>query len=492
MSGRATTASSSASTSCHTTRARYGHARSSQPVAVPGRQRRVGQQHRPAARDREPRVPPPRPGVVRAERAAVDPLHERRRAVAVGGRHSQPRTVTPSVSTDDLLQPARAPAGTGAGFGSRVRVLVGRRQVEPDRVRRLGPSSSAARRRADRPAPGTATEYTASHASRRTHLAGRRVDDQHRAAAVPVAGDDEALRVGRPGPLGRVQVAELGDDTRRRRRVRRSTSCVDVGGAAKVASRSRAIATRSPSGRDLRHRSAGSRRRRRARVRAPVATSIDRDGVRAAAVAAPRRARWSATVAPSALIEYVALVSSSVGVRGEVGRLGVRARRGAAAAATRRRARGPSTGSACRCAGSRLILRSLRVFAPLGVVRVGRVRQPRSRTARPRRSAARRRARRARRHGARRPAPRPPAAATTARVSSSSPSGSGRSETNSSDPSGRNAGAVSPFSERVSRTHSPPSQRDLPQRGHIPRALRVRPLHASRPAGCRRCSAPDR
>ena len=61
-------------------------------LAVAGGQARVGQQHRPAARGHQPRVPAPRPGVPARQRPAVDPEDQRGRGRRrrASGQH-QPR-----------------------------------------------------------------------------------------------------------------------------------------------------------------------------------------------------------------------------------------------------------------------------------------------------------------------------------------------------------------------------------------------------------------
>ena len=56
-------------------------------LAVSRGQRRIGQQHRPAPADQQPRAPAPAPRVPGTQRAAVDPQRQRRRAVA--GRQQQ-------------------------------------------------------------------------------------------------------------------------------------------------------------------------------------------------------------------------------------------------------------------------------------------------------------------------------------------------------------------------------------------------------------------
>ena len=103
------------------------------PVA--GGQRRVGHQHGPAVRDRNPRVPPPAPGVERGERAAVDPQHQRSRPVAVRWQ-AEPAA---HGGTVDLGGHLGQPAGRGrrrSRGGQRHRLLVVGGGVEPDRRRR--------------------------------------------------------------------------------------------------------------------------------------------------------------------------------------------------------------------------------------------------------------------------------------------------------------------------------------------------------------------
>ena len=67
---------------------------------------------------------------------------------------------------------------------------------------------------------------------------------------------------------------------------------------------------------------------------------------------------------------------------------------------------------------------------------------------------------------------------SAASSSSPSPSGSGRAEVNSSEPSGRNAGADSPFSDRVSRTGSPPSSGTSQSADTYRAPFAIGPLHA--------------
>ena len=155
-----------------------------QPRAVAGRQRRVGQHHRPAVGDRDPRVPPPAPGVVGRERPAVDPLHHRRRPPPAAGRQQPARA---RCHRRERRRPARssvpgssrrrrrgaaaaaaawsvAPASRRTGVGGAVdRPSAARRRTgRPDRAQARCRRRPRARRRRPRPVPGS----TASTAPR--------------------------------------------------------------------------------------------------------------------------------------------------------------------------------------------------------------------------------------------------------------------------------------------------------------------------------------
>ena len=259
-------------------------------LPVSGRERRVGQDHRPAVRHRDPRVPPPAPRVVRPERAAVDPLHHRRRA------RRTPAAGTASCAPRRRRRRRRArrgvPAAAGSGPGWAARPGSGRSRRWPAApASGRSPTPSAARRSPSRPAPGTGCVYTASAASRAPQLARRR--DRGRAP-----------RRGRASRRLTYSVAESADHTHSvgvrspsaiARAPRPSTpmtiSC-SAAGTSKPAIRSTATAMRCAV---RRHDRAGVLRAGRRFVdRAPSRRHVDRRRRRRSAVrAGGAGARWS-------------------------------------------------------------------------------------------------------------------------------------------------------------------------------------------------------
>ena len=129
-------------------------------LAVAGRDGRVRQQDRVAARDEEVRVPAPVPAVPRAERAAVDEHDQRRRAAPArhsGGRMSHDadrrrRRGALACSRSATPGSAIAPRPRGRGRGG-PRRLLGVAQHRAGR-RRRGQWSSEARRPSRRPGVG--------------------------------------------------------------------------------------------------------------------------------------------------------------------------------------------------------------------------------------------------------------------------------------------------------------------------------------------------
>ena len=171
-------------------------------LAVSGGQRRVRQQHGVAAGGHQPRVPPPRPGIPAAHRAAVHPKQQRRLAVRRGGlgQHQPgPDRVAVVGGRLDLLEPARhRDRDTRAFKRGRARPRSFRIEVDADRG---GRRVHRRPQRVQVPAvrPGVQVGVRAVVGGHPGNLAGAGVHPEHRPPAAVVGGEVQRAGVVRPG-----------------------------------------------------------------------------------------------------------------------------------------------------------------------------------------------------------------------------------------------------------------------------------------------------
>ena len=183
-------------------------------VAVAGRQRGVGQQHGPALGHEEPRAQAPRPHVVRGQRPTVD--HDQHGGLRVG-RHAVRHAQTALDGSVAVRQRTRHPDQVSGQpwrrFGQRERMelLVRLPGLQPHRSRR------AVHRvpQGEQPLPVRGRTQLLVHRVRDQlylRMSGGRIVGDDRASSAQISGHVERARIWCPGPLPRIQVAELETD----------------------------------------------------------------------------------------------------------------------------------------------------------------------------------------------------------------------------------------------------------------------------------------